>query len=140
MDRKPAKRLRPSSLLTVERKLRPLEPQHSLGSSGAEFTDITGSIKSPADDANASLNGGLNDDRLTSLFDHLDQLTQNSNSPVNGVAFNTPADHVVNVPAPDLLNVPSQGMPPGAVISDARGAGGGGGSHGGGGGTTPSPY
>ena len=120
-------------------EIRSIEPQHSLGSSDADFSDVTGSIKGPAADTNSSPNGGLDEDRLASLLDHLDQLTQNSNNPGTSEAFNAPADHVVNVPAPDLLNAPPQGMPD-AVISDARGAGGGGGGHGGGGGGTPSPY
>jgi len=120
-------------------EIRSIEPQHSLGSSGAEFADLTGSIKSLADDANASLNGGLGEDRLASLFDHLEPLTQSLNNPGTGEAFNTPAEHVFNAPGPHLLDVP-QGLSD-AVISDARGAGGGGGAgHGGGGGSTPSPY
>jgi len=119
-------------------EIRSIEPQHSLGSSDADFADVTGSIKSPAADTSSSPNGGLDEDRLASLLDHLDQLTQNLNNPGTGEAFNAPADHVASVPAPDLLNAPPQGIPD-SVISDARGGGGGGG-HGGGGGTTPSPY
>jgi hypothetical protein len=111
--------------------IRSIEPQHSLGSSAAEFADLTGSIKSPAADANSSLNGGFNEDRLASLFDHLDQLTQNLNSPGAGEVFNAPAEHVFNVPEPYLLDVPE-------VISDAKGHGGGG--PGGGGGGTPASY
>ncbi len=108
-----------------------IDQQHLVTSSVVEFADLPGTSQGVIVESYTGSGGSLNNDHLSSIFDHINSLTDVFTSSTAREAFSTPSGHSIDPPETNPVGVPD-------VVSDAKGHGGGGG--GGGGGTTPAPY